>query len=302
VAASTITECEKAYLNQTGVNRDALYNQTAFSGKFLNDLGEYELCSNNEFSKYMLARYTIISKKKQDIFGDSFNRFVTGFCVPKQCVQEDHDHFLVNDGYFNFSSKLTGVKSDYFDVAKSDDKTTAASVMLVVFVFLIVLGLLGLIVENTSLGQKPNLKSDEEEAIDNFWDKYYGNDGFSADDDEKEKMDSEYQKFTEAENKLIMSKTLWGILLLSFSFKRNAKRLFEFSIIKRKHSKTTMIEGLRVVFLFWVMIGNTFLYSFYSYPANFHKMNEMSQSYFFITLFNNELAFDTLLFLIAFIT
>jgi peptidoglycan/LPS O-acetylase OafA/YrhL len=50
------------------------------------------------------------------------------------------------------------------------------------------------------------------------------------------------------------------------------------------------------------VIGNTFLFSFYSYPANFHKINEISKNYIFITLFNNELAFDTLLFLIAFCT
>jgi hypothetical protein len=99
-----------------------------------------------------------------------------------------------------------------------------------------------------------------------------------------------------------MSKTLWGILLLSFSFKRNAKRLFRFSVIRRKHVKTTLIEGARVIFLFWVMIGNTFLFSFYSFPANFEKVNDISQNYFFITLFNNELAFDTLLFFIAFLT
>ena len=99
-----------------------------------------------------------------------------------------------------------------------------------------------------------------------------------------------------------MSKTLWGILLLSFSFKRNAKRLFQFSVIRRKKGKTTMIEGLRVIFLFWVMIGNTFLFSFYSYPANFTKVYDISQNYIFITLLNTELSFDSLLFIIAFLT
>jgi hypothetical protein len=99
-----------------------------------------------------------------------------------------------------------------------------------------------------------------------------------------------------------MSKTLWGILLLSFSFARNARRLFYFSILRRNKRITTQIEGLRVLFLFWVIIGNTFLYSFYSFPANFDKKKDIAQNYFFITLFNNEFAFDTLLFFSAFYT
>lgn len=99
-----------------------------------------------------------------------------------------------------------------------------------------------------------------------------------------------------------MSKTLWGILLLSFSFARNARRLFYFSILRRNKTITTQIEGLRVLFLFWVIIGNTFLYSFYSFPANFDKKKDIAQNYFFITLFNNEFAFDTLLFFTAFYT
>mmetsp|Transcript_852 Transcript_852/g.1008 ORF Transcript_852/g.1008 Transcript_852/m.1008 type:complete len:334 (-) Transcript_852:656-1657(-) len=115
-------------------------------------------------------------------------------------------------------------------------------------------------------------------------------------------MGNEYQDFCKSEGKLIRSKNLWGILLLSFSFKRNAKRLFKFSVIRRKYGKTTMIEGLRVLFLLWIIIGNTFLFSFYSFPANFTKVYDISQNYIFITLLNNELSFDSLLFIIAFLT
>lgn len=49
------------------------------------------------------------------------------------------------------------------------------------------------------------------------------------------------------------------------------------------------------------MTGNTFLYSFYSYPANFDKKVDISQNYFFITIFNNEFAFDTLLYFHAYL-
>ena len=58
--------------------------------------------------------------------------------------------------------------------------------MIVVVAFLIILGLLGLLVENTSLGNKPNLNQDEEEEI--LWDKYYDQAGLSAEDDQNNRM------------------------------------------------------------------------------------------------------------------
>lgn len=208
---------------------------------------------------------------------------------------------------FNFTSYTPGLTLSYFDVAEQANRTaenlsSTSSVMIVVFVFLIILGFLGLIVEKTKIGNKPNLKNEEDEqGEENYWDKYYGQEGFAAEEDQNV-MSDEYQKFCKAEGKLIMSKTLWGILLLSFSFGRNSKRLFQFSVIRRKHVKTSLLEGSRVMFMFWVMIGNTFLYSFYSYPANFDKKSDIAQNYFFITMFNNEFAFDTLLFFTAFLT
>lgn len=225
--------------------------------------------------------------------------------MPKPCIKEDKALFVKTNRFFNYSTNMDKVTPEYYDVEqlasdKSDELASAASVMIVVFIFLIILGILGLIVEKTSLGNKPNLKSEEDEEEETYWDKYFGQEGFSADDEHNEnKMSDEYHKFCQAEGKLIMSKTLWGILLLSFSFGRNARRLFQFSVIKRQHVKTTLVQGFRVMFLFWVIVGNTLLYSFYAYPANFHKKLDIAQNYVFITLFNNEFAFDTLLFFTA---
>jgi len=66
------------------------------------------------------------------------------------------------------------------------ESSSAFSVMIVVVAFLIILGLLGLLVENTSLGNKPNLNQDEEEEI--LWDKYYDQAGLSAEDDQNNRM------------------------------------------------------------------------------------------------------------------
>ena len=202
---------------------------------------------------------------------------------------------------------MSDISQTYLDVnavadQTADEKASTSSVMIVVFVFLCLLGIMGLVVEKTNLGNKPNLKKDEEEQEENYWDKFYGQDGFEVEEDKGEKMDDEYQRYCKDEGKLIMSKTLWGILLLSFSFGRNSKRLFQFSVIKRKNVKSTLIEGAKVILLVWVMAGNTFLFSFFSYPSNFENKRDIAQNYFFLTIFNNEFAFDSLLFLIALFT
>lgn len=213
----------------------------------------------------------------------------------------------MTQNYFDYVTSVSEVKQSYIDITQAaddtfDDKSSVASVMVVVFVFLCLLGIMGLVVEKTNLGNKPNLKKEEEEQEEAYWGKFYGQEGFEAKEDNEEKMDDEYQKYKKEEGNLIMSKTLWGIILLSFSFGRNAKRLFQFSVIKRKHTKLMLIEGAKVFSLFWVISGNTFLYSFYSYPANFENKKDISQNYFFMTIFNNEFAFDSLLFLTALFT
>lgn len=305
-------------MNELGRNPTTLLDQSIYSGKFLNDLGEYDKCIDNINSTYMLGKYTLLSGYGDNSVGNSFNNYAIGMCVPKECTAQNSgilENYFTNlsmtfltENYFNYTKSVNQVKLTYYDVVRDADKkvtetSSTASVMIVVFVFLILIGILGLVVEKTSLGNKPNLNNEEDEQNDdNYWSKYYGQDGFGAEDDQNEKMCEEYQKYCVAEGKLIKSKTLWGILLLSFSYGRNAKRLFQFSVISRKHYKSAMIEGARVIFLFWVMAGNTFLYSFFSYPANFDKKTDIAQNYLFITIFNNEFAFDAMIFFTAFLT
>ena len=317
IVSCTVTEWEKNYLTLVINNTNVLFNQSNYSGKFLNDLGEYEQWQSNQDSKYILGRYTIMNSNSTKHIWKSFNNYVIGLWVPVGCTASDGatiDNYYTNisktfltENYFNYTKNVSDVTQSYVDVnaaadKTSDEKSSTSSVMIVVFVFLWLLGIMGLVVEKTNLGNKPNLKKEEEEQEENYWDKFYGQDGFEVEEDKGEKMDDEYQRYWKDEGKLIMSKTLWGIILLSFSFGRNSKRLFQFSVIKRKHVKSTLIEGAKVISLFWVMAGNTFLFSFYSYPANFENKKDISQNYFFMTIFNNEFAFDSLLFLIALFT
>lgn len=215
---------------------------------------------------------------------------------------------FLTESYFNYTKEESSISTSYVDIEleesqMSDSKSSTSSVMIVVFVFLCLFGILGLVVEKTNLGNKPNLSNDEDaDKEETYWDKFYGQDGFDVEEDKNDKMSDEYQKFLKNESKLIMSKTLWGIILLSFSFGRNAKRLFQFSVLKRKQMQSTMVEGARVLFLVWLMAGNTFLFSFFAFPSNFDKKKDIAHNYVFLTIFNNEFAFDTLLFFTALFT
>lgn len=73
------TDCERAFLTQLGGdNFTALYEQNVFSGKFLNDLGEYEKCVGTDYSRYMLARYHVDTGTEKRSITGSFNDFVIG--------------------------------------------------------------------------------------------------------------------------------------------------------------------------------------------------------------------------------
>lgn len=60
-------------------------------------------------------------------------------------------------------------------------------------------------------------------------------------------------------------------------------------------------EGLSALLLIWVILGNTFMTSFFAYPANFNSRYDILHDYWFLTIFNNELAYDGLIFINAFV-
>ena len=53
-----------------------------YSGKFLNDIGEYENCAVNESSRFMLAKIDNKNIHNHQNVGDSQGHFITGICVP----------------------------------------------------------------------------------------------------------------------------------------------------------------------------------------------------------------------------
>ena len=72
------------------------------------------------------------------------------------------------------------------------------------------------------------------------------------------------------DRKVVESKTLWSLFLLSFSYSRNFKTLF---IILTDpfwdiNPFFCVIDGLTVMCFGWVILQNAFLVNFYTMPIN----------------------------------
>lgn len=106
-------------------------------------------------------------------------------------------------------------------------------------------------------------------------------------------------KYWEYETKLMGRKTIWGLLFLSFSPSWNLKRLFQLTIIQKWDIVIQICEGMQAILLLWIIMGNTFMFSFLSYPINFDSWFELLQNFLFLSIFNTDSAYDGLVFLNA---
>ena len=101
--------------------------------------------------------------------------------MPKNCTVSDSymmtnyytnlSETFLTASYFNYINTTDDVDLQFHDIAADAEKViseteSTSSVMIVVFSFLIILGILGLIVEKTNLANKPNLNDDEDNLDD----------------------------------------------------------------------------------------------------------------------------------------
>ena len=98
------------------------------------------------------------------------------------------------------------------------------------FGFLVAFSLIGWFVEYSNWGSKPvQDDEDEDEMWENeSWASSLINHGIQ---NEGEPLSYEQQLAREKEIKLIKSKTLWGLIFLSFSLPRNCKKLFKMTVL-----------------------------------------------------------------------
>ena len=170
--------------------------------------------------------------------------------------------------------------------------------MITIFIFLLLLGILGMVVEYTKCARKPNYSAAEESDDHLINHLYLQTEGMGREEDGHE---PEQQAYLLADKQLVKSKTLWGILALSFSFSRNFKKLFQMSFVQPKNEFLRVVDGIRVILLGWVITGTTFMFSFYALPSNFTQSTLYFQDTFFNIVANNMLAFDGLFFISGFI-
>ena len=143
---------------------------------------------------------------------------------------------------------------------------TLLNILIIITIITLVLCVAGWYVEYSKALNKPNQDETEEMVMKQLLDAQeyvLKNPTRSADD--------LYQKYREDEIKLIQQKTFWGLMLLSFSPSRNIKRLFQLTIIQKRDIVIQIAEGMQAILLLWIIMGNTFGMSFYSFPVNFNS-------------------------------
>ena len=102
---------------------------------------------------------------------------------------------------------------------------------ILVLIILVLLSICGLIVEKTSLGDKPASKKSLVEAVD---------------EDNPDQVLIEKKKRS------------WALFLYSFSLSRNFDEIFIRPNKSIKDKKFEVFDGLRVVMMSWIVLGNTY--------------------------------------------
>ena len=108
------------------------------------------------------------------------------------------------------------------EAAKMQETESGQVMMITILIFLLLLGILGVVVEYTKCARKPNYASSEDSDDHLINHLYLQGEMDTAEDSQS----PEQQAYFLADKQLVKSKTLWGILALSFSFSRNFKKLF----------------------------------------------------------------------------
>ena len=76
--------CQDQIIQVLEPNNSQAYNVAYFSGKFLNDLGDYEACTKSSNSQYALAILSMAEANSQLPL-----EFAIGLCVPSACNATD---------------------------------------------------------------------------------------------------------------------------------------------------------------------------------------------------------------------
>ncbi|CAI2360959.1 unnamed protein product [Moneuplotes crassus] len=238
-------------------NPELLLPMIMATGKGLNDMGDFDACNMNPSTEYAL-----IYIPEQPFF--------LGTCVPASCDRQDLQ--ILADGMSSLIHQIGMPPSVVGDVhIPSKDPITVSGwqiVGFIVFGFIAILLILGLLVEYTPLmGQVPLTNE-------------------SLSETKKDKM-------------LVASKSLLGRSLLAFSPSRNLKKMFYTP--QRGDDYLTVLNGIRVISLYFVVLGHTNTLMMMGGITNLLSAQSLMNSWWIILICIGFYSVDVFFFISAFL-
>jgi len=192
-----------------------------------------------------------------------------GICVPSSCQADDLK--ILEDGVSSLAAKM-GMKAEglvYFPNRQSFNPSTVDILLYIFFSILAIFFIIGILVEYSSLFGKPNY------------------DNIGKEDDSKR------------DKELIKSKNKLGLFFLSFSVGRNLRKMFYTP--QRKDDNLTVFNGIRVLSMYFVVLGHT-MSGFIVVPViNFTAAQQMADSWWAIYMSIGFYSVDVFFFLSAFL-
>ena len=219
------------------------------TGKGLNDLGDYEGCINSAGLTYASMRIRVQTTS-----------IYIGAWLPSECKNDSMLSILTDS-----IKKVIGIPgatvSLEFPNETTEEVTTGNILGFIFFSLLIVIALVGIATEYTSLFNKQNAREDD---------------------------------------KVENSKTTLGLFFLSFSFTRNVGKIF-WGPPAKEGDYLVIFNGVRVLSLLYVVFGHGYFSVLQSPLSDFEGVNRVLEPWSFYIVVGGLYAVDVFFFLSAFL-
>jgi len=268
-------------------------NFLAFSGRFINDFGEYEVCQNSTASHYLTMNFSATVNKTSVTV-------VIGFCAPVMCSAQESKELIANvyqiyqQGMGLPLDKLTTPEKTFFyDPKSSPPGGKAATVIIFVVLSLIV----SLTFAGTGLGvyaeyraKQRFKKTDDSETL-------LLNDQGNARGHNESSERTEQSIAAE-----VPKRELRGMFKFLDCF--DARKNFE-KIIKIKYTATydqnlEIFNGIRVMMMLYVVYGHSFLFGT-TYVDNLTDLADLIKDWWLLVLYAALYSVDVFFYMSGFL-
>jgi len=238
-----------------------LMNIISKSGKGINDLGDYEGCRATEGFEYVMINVLLVE--------GGFIAMRIGTCSPKSCTTPEN-YSMITTGLQSFVGTLAPgipleVQIEIPAEVNSESMSSGAWMMIAIIVFAIFLWISGIVVQYSSLGNKPSV-----------------------------------QVGSEAAHKIEDRKSRLALLLYSFNPINNLSKLV--TVKEGGDQRLSVLNGVRVLSICWVIVGHGFSSYTFAPTINLQTTGLIFNNTLFGVVPGGFYAVDSFFFLSGFLT